>query len=80
MGTRSYAIYLWHVPLITLGQARGLSLPLAALVGVPATMLLAEFSYRWVERPFLRLKDRLHPRIPAQPSAAAELAMALRAD
>jgi peptidoglycan/LPS O-acetylase OafA/YrhL len=65
LGTRSYALYLWHVPLIALGQAHGWSLPTAALVGVPAAVLAADLSYRFVEQPFLRLKDRLHPRRPA---------------
>ena len=61
MGTRSYAIYLWHVPLIALGEMRGWSPQMAAVVGVPAAIILSEISYRRVERPFLRLKDRLHP-------------------
>jgi peptidoglycan/LPS O-acetylase OafA/YrhL len=68
MGKRSYAIYLWHVPLIELGRLRGLSASAAALVGVSATIMLSEASYRWVERPFLRLKDRLHPRGQRSPA------------
>jgi peptidoglycan/LPS O-acetylase OafA/YrhL len=61
IGTRSYAIYLWHYPLIELGKARGLSLSVAALIGVSASFALSEISYRWVERPFLRLNRRLRP-------------------
>jgi peptidoglycan/LPS O-acetylase OafA/YrhL len=61
MGTRSYAVYLWHYPLIELGQLRGWSLSMAALVGVTASLAVAEISYQWVERPFLRLNQRLHP-------------------
>jgi peptidoglycan/LPS O-acetylase OafA/YrhL len=71
MGTRSYAIYLWHVPLISLGQARGWSLLTAALIGVPVAIIMSELSYRWVERPFLRLKDRLHPRTPTATATPA---------
>jgi peptidoglycan/LPS O-acetylase OafA/YrhL len=62
LGTRSYAIYLWHVPLIALGEARGWSPSMAALIGVPTAIIVSEISYRLVERPFLRLKSRLHPR------------------
>ena len=62
LGTRSYAIYLWHVPLIALGEAQGWSQWLAALIGVPTAIVMSAVSYRWVERPFLRLKAHLHPR------------------
>ena len=51
IGARSYGIYLWHLPLILLT---------APVVGVPAAFVAAAVSYRWVEAPFLALKDRMH--------------------
>ena len=70
IGARSYGIYLWHVPLIYLVALHGLGpagfgrIEGPALIGVPAAFLAAAISYRWVERPFLRLKDRLHRTAP----------------
>jgi peptidoglycan/LPS O-acetylase OafA/YrhL len=78
LGTRSYAIYLWHVPLIALGEARGWPQWLAALVGVPTAIIVSGVSYRWVERPFLRLKARLHPR-PTPDDAQTAPASRIRA-
>ncbi|MDT8407424.1 MAG: acyltransferase family protein [Methylococcales bacterium] len=55
VGDRSYSLYLWHWPVITLIGLLGFemgpghsSLWLALLL----TLLLAMFSYRWVELPF----------------------------
>jgi peptidoglycan/LPS O-acetylase OafA/YrhL len=57
IGTRSYAIYLWHWPVIVfVGTPMGLELarlPLAALQ-VALTLVLAELSFRAVERPIRR--------------------------
>jgi peptidoglycan/LPS O-acetylase OafA/YrhL/lysophospholipase L1-like esterase len=54
IGTRSYAIYLWHWPVIVfVGAPMGLELsrvPLAALQ-VALSLVLAELSFRLVERP-----------------------------
>ena len=61
-GRRSYAIYLWHFPIIYLLLAHGVLLHVAGPIGVISALILAELSYRIVERPFLKLKDRLHPR------------------
>ena len=59
LGERSYAVYLWHMPLIILIAARGV--PLAAGVAVLLSLLAVERSARYVEAPFLRMKSRLHP-------------------
>lgn len=80
IGERSYGIYLWHLPLITLGLSHGLSLTKAAAIGVPSAFLAATMSFRWVEAPFLRMKNRLQPSTPspafqmraADPAARAE--------
>jgi peptidoglycan/LPS O-acetylase OafA/YrhL len=57
IGTRSYAIYLWHWPVIVfVGAPMGLDLPRPALatLQVALSLLLAELSFRIVERPIRR--------------------------
>ncbi len=54
IGTRSYAIYLWHWPVIVfVGAPMGLDLPRPTLAALQVTLsvLLAELSFRLVERP-----------------------------
>jgi hypothetical protein len=57
VGTRSYAIYLWHWPIFALTRP-GLDIPLDApavlVIRLGLTMLAAEFSYRFVEMPIRR--------------------------
>ncbi len=57
LGKRSYALYLWHYPIGVWWER----LELAGRVVVPLALsiALAEISYRLVEEPALRLKDRL---------------------
>jgi len=56
LGQRSYAIYLWHLPI---GQwFRYLDAPQQLLVAGAVTLLAAELSHRLVERPALSLKGR----------------------
>ncbi|HET6817027.1 MAG TPA: acyltransferase family protein [Mycobacteriales bacterium] len=54
LGERSYGVYLWHWPVFVFTRPH-LDLPTGSLgalaVRVPATLLLAEASYRWVESP-----------------------------
>jgi peptidoglycan/LPS O-acetylase OafA/YrhL len=54
IGSRSYSIYLWHWPVFMLTRP-GFDVQLPAIwirIGqVALTFLLAEVSYRWVERP-----------------------------
>lgn len=53
VGDISYAVYLWHWPLVVLVQARrgSIGVPEAAAV-VVVTLLLAWATTRWVEAPF----------------------------
>lgn len=59
IGKRSYGIYLWHWPIFKLAKAgsRGpwVFIPLALV----ATFIIATASYRYIESPFLRLKQRI---------------------
>jgi peptidoglycan/LPS O-acetylase OafA/YrhL len=77
IGARSYGIYLWHLPLIYLVALHGLAPPNvssllgAAVIGVPLAFVAAAISYRWVEAPFLRIKDRMHQTAPTAPEVPA---------
>jgi peptidoglycan/LPS O-acetylase OafA/YrhL len=72
IGKRSYAIYLWHAPLIYIVARDGLAphgisvLSGAGMVGVALSFVAAAISFRFVEQPFLRLKDRLHPSVTTE--------------
>jgi peptidoglycan/LPS O-acetylase OafA/YrhL len=55
LGDRSYSLYLWHWPLLILGNSYGLTdslLGTAALIG--GSVILATLSYRFIELPFWR--------------------------
>ena len=60
----SYPIYLWHVLMIAL-VGPVLSGPLGVVAVIVATVAVSALSYRFVEQPALRLKDRLEPRARA---------------
>jgi peptidoglycan/LPS O-acetylase OafA/YrhL len=53
LGVRSYALYLWHFPVIVLGAAHPGERPslLRALVMTGVSVLLAAASWTWVEDP-----------------------------
>jgi peptidoglycan/LPS O-acetylase OafA/YrhL len=53
LGLRSYGLYLWHFPLFV-GLAHVASPVTVALVGLPAALMAAEVSWRYVEQPLLR--------------------------
>ncbi len=66
VGRRSYALYLWHLPLV--GTA--VSMPTASkwpalAIAALLTAAIVHLSWRCVEEPFLRRSDRdQHPRTP----------------
>jgi peptidoglycan/LPS O-acetylase OafA/YrhL len=66
VGRVSYGIYLWHPILM---YAAG-DWPIERLVAVPATFVIADFSYRFVEQPFLARKRR--PREVAAPDGPVQ--------
>jgi peptidoglycan/LPS O-acetylase OafA/YrhL len=73
IGVLSYSLYLWHFPVFALAQHQfGRSLK-SLLVELPITILLAYGSYRLVERPFLRARERL-PSTQQEPAVRGELA------
>jgi peptidoglycan/LPS O-acetylase OafA/YrhL len=58
-GRRSYAWYLWHVPvLLVLRHQIGVDATTAAPLTIAATIVLGELSWRYVEAPFLIRKER----------------------
>jgi peptidoglycan/LPS O-acetylase OafA/YrhL len=78
-GRRFYGLYLWHYPVFVVLYNSDLQLGgwRALAVGFAVSFVAAEMSYRFVERPFLRLKERVGParprvRLSAVASGAAE--------
>lgn len=66
LGRISYGLYVFHILALRLAQTYvRLGIPEPALfalrfvIGLAVTVGLATISYRWLETPFLRLKDRL---------------------
>jgi peptidoglycan/LPS O-acetylase OafA/YrhL len=69
IGKISYALYLWHYLMFEFAKKEFSTKAGRVLVGVGLAFLLAAVSYYFVERPFLRIKDRFsiaHPRSELQ--------------
>jgi peptidoglycan/LPS O-acetylase OafA/YrhL len=58
LGERSYGFYLWHYPLVVIAKSRIDSTAGVVVVALGATLIATEISWRYIEQPFLRLKDR----------------------
>jgi peptidoglycan/LPS O-acetylase OafA/YrhL len=82
-GSRSYSVYLGHMPVIALCHLLWITIwpatgSTATFVGVtvlavPATMIAAELLYRWIERPGIALGARMaRARRLEQSAGAAE--------
>lgn len=75
VGERSYGIYLWNLPIVAIIAATPIPGPAQMPVKLVLTFLVPALSYRLVERPCLRLKDRyttgdaVSVRRPSQPVA-----------
>ncbi|GAB0218979.1 acyltransferase family protein [Staphylococcus pseudintermedius] len=55
IGSRSYSLYLWHYPIIVLIHhqfVQGQIPPLVYVVEILLMVLMAEFSYKFIEQPF----------------------------
>ena len=78
LGTASYSLYLWHLPIVNALSSRPLGGYLGQLVVcIAACVLVALLSYRVVEAPFLRLRHRWGDTAAAPapaPSAAVQTA------
>jgi peptidoglycan/LPS O-acetylase OafA/YrhL len=74
VGTISYGIYLWHVPvLFFLGQHTRLEPLTALLIAASATIAMAALTWHLVEQPLLRRWGQAAPRelMTTRPAAAA---------
>ena len=59
LGTASYSLYLWHMPIVdALGRHRLGGYPGHLAVGAAVCLAVAAASYRIIEVPFLRLRTR----------------------
>jgi peptidoglycan/LPS O-acetylase OafA/YrhL len=61
-GRLSYGLYLWHYPIFNIGQNYFPPQKYGLLALVPLAILTlgaATISYYFIERPFLRLKNRI---------------------
>jgi peptidoglycan/LPS O-acetylase OafA/YrhL len=74
VGDRSYSIYLWHWPLLVLTAQVSPGNDALRIAGlITASILLATFSYRWVEVPFW--KGKLSAAIPSRAVLVSILAV-----
>ena len=69
VGTLSYSLYLWQEPFLNKVETPLTSFPQNVVLAVACALA----SYYLVERPFLRLKDRLGERTRPSPEAIAAL-------
>jgi peptidoglycan/LPS O-acetylase OafA/YrhL len=58
VGVVSYGVYVYHVPLGLMLHSAQFSKPMEFALYVPLVLLVSEISFRLIETPFLRLKDR----------------------
>jgi peptidoglycan/LPS O-acetylase OafA/YrhL len=77
-GIVSYGIYLYHEPILELLDRAGVyGVPhgwvVALAIAVPASIVVAALSWRFVERPALRLADRPAARASASAVLAADV-------
>lgn len=79
LGRISYGLYVFHYLALTIGYRaipETLSYPtrlvLHIAIGLPLTIIMALASYRWLEQPFLRLKEHF-AHIQSQPTALSTL-------
>jgi peptidoglycan/LPS O-acetylase OafA/YrhL len=52
LGLRSYSLYLWHYPIMTWILMGGVVSPVSQPITLVLSVLIADLSYRFIERPF----------------------------
>lgn len=67
LGVRSYGIYLWHIPVLffflaAMDGVYGARRLVLGVIGTGFGILAGILSYRFIEQPFLRIKDRRYQR------------------
>ena len=69
-GTRSYGLYLYHFPILQILRHQVDVGPEWArmVLGIVLSIAVTEASFRWLESPFLRLKDHLGPSATDRPA------------
>jgi len=64
LGARSYSLYLWHYPMLHWMGLTGLPAKISIPAAVLASLLAADLSYRFVERPLLKRVAFAQPKAP----------------
>jgi peptidoglycan/LPS O-acetylase OafA/YrhL len=77
LGVRSYGIYLWHIPVLffflaAMDGVYGAQRLVLGLLGSAGGVLAGIASYRFIEQPFLRIKDRSFRRPQDESAPAAQ--------
>jgi peptidoglycan/LPS O-acetylase OafA/YrhL len=84
LGKISYGLYIWHLFAIVLTYKFGWCRPQSvwtSLYALPMTIAMAEISYQWIEKPFLRWKEHFsRTEAPAESIAQALPAAAAAAE
>ena len=65
IGTISYSLYLWHLPIVMWLQPANLGYARFFAVAIALTLAASAASYFLVERPFLRIRRRSDPATPS---------------
>jgi len=67
IGKVSYGLYLWHMPIFLLLGRHVTSgpKPLRILIGIVIASVVTFLSWRFVEKPFLNIKNRRYGNVPA---------------
>lgn len=77
IGVVSYGMYLLNVPVVTATRSLlgpNASALLVFVVAAPLTIVVATATYRWIERPWLRLRVRFREEISPTPTSSPDVA------
>ncbi|MDJ0663488.1 MAG: acyltransferase [Acidimicrobiia bacterium] len=71
LGKISYGLYLWHYTVYFVVKKNVTVYPYKPLLQISLSLIVAALSYRYIERPFLRWKDRLRQPDPERTASPA---------